>query len=278
MRTFPGFGAYHASKWAVEGLSQTLAAEVASFGIHITIVEPGPYRTDFGGGSLRQSRPNPDYDGVRAASAPQFELGDPTATRKAILEVVDTDAPPLRIFLGMSFKPVEAEYRQRLDTWRAWQPVSVAAFGCRLAPKARGAPCLSLLARPELGAVNMTGGQNDLKPRLCSCWVEGLAAETFAGIAPSSLADSASTGFTALAVLSTTVSRALRETGVGRGARTLVGGRRRARDDKQGDRSDEVGGGSAAEVATSWHGCSRGCCGRMSPQDRHRANPLRLCL
>ena len=129
VRTFPGFGAYHASKWAVEGLSQTLAAEVASFGIHITIVEPGPYRTDFGGGSLRQSRPNPDYDGVRAASAPQFELGDPTATRKAILEVVDADAPPLRIFLGMSFKPVEAEYRQRLDTWRAWQPVSVAAFG-----------------------------------------------------------------------------------------------------------------------------------------------------
>jgi NAD(P)-dependent dehydrogenase (short-subunit alcohol dehydrogenase family) len=61
VRTFPGFGAYHASKWAVEGLSQTLAAEVAAFGIHITMVEPGPYRTDFGGGSLRQSRPNSDY-------------------------------------------------------------------------------------------------------------------------------------------------------------------------------------------------------------------------
>ena len=129
VRTFPGFGAYHASKWAVEGLSQTLAAEVAAFGIHITIVEPGPYRTDFGGGSLRQSRPNPDYDGVRESIAPEFHLGDPTATRTAILEVVDTDTPPLRILLGRSFDDLEAEYRQRLETWRAWQPTSIAAFG-----------------------------------------------------------------------------------------------------------------------------------------------------
>jgi NAD(P)-dependent dehydrogenase (short-subunit alcohol dehydrogenase family) len=128
VRTFPGFGAYHASKWAVEGLSQTLAAEVAAFGIHITMVEPGPYRTDFGGGSLQQSRPNSDYDGVREATAPEFELGDPKATRRAILEVVDADVPPLRIFFGKSFEQVEAEYRQRLETWRSWQPISVAAF------------------------------------------------------------------------------------------------------------------------------------------------------
>jgi NAD(P)-dependent dehydrogenase (short-subunit alcohol dehydrogenase family) len=129
VRTFPGFGAYHASKWAVEGLSQTLAEEVAAFGIKVTLVEPGPYRTDFGGGSLRQSAPDLAYDEVRAATAPEFELGDPRATRAAILQVVDADTPPLRVFLGRSFGPVEAEYRQRLATWKAWEPVSLAAFG-----------------------------------------------------------------------------------------------------------------------------------------------------
>lgn len=129
VRTFAGFGAYHASKWAVEGLSQTLAAEVATFGIHITLVEPGPYRTDFIGGSLRRSQQNPVYDSVREATAPQFDPGDPRATRSAILEVADAPQPPLRVFLGRSFGPVEAEYQQRLETWRAWQPVSLAAFG-----------------------------------------------------------------------------------------------------------------------------------------------------
>lgn len=128
VRTFAGFGAYHASKWAVEGLSQTLAQEVAPFGIFVTCVEPGPYRTDFLGG-LRRSTPDPDYDGVRAATAPDFDPGDPRATRAAILQVVDAEQPPLRVFFGRSLEPVEAEYRQRLETWRAWQPVSVAAFG-----------------------------------------------------------------------------------------------------------------------------------------------------
>src|SRR3954447_327441 len=90
VRTFAGFGAYHASKWAVEGLSQTLAEEVAAFGIKVTLVEPGPYRTDFGGG-LRQSTPARRYEGARAARAPEFERGDPGATRAAILQVVDAD-------------------------------------------------------------------------------------------------------------------------------------------------------------------------------------------
>ncbi len=129
VRTFAGFGAYHASKWAVEGLSQTLAEEVASFGIHVTLVEPGPYRTDFGGGSLRQSAPDPAYDGVREATAPEFELGDPRATRAAILQVVDAEVPPLRVLLGRSFAPVKAEYEQRLATWQEWEPIALAAFG-----------------------------------------------------------------------------------------------------------------------------------------------------
>ena len=95
----------------------------------MTLVEPGPYGTDFGGGSLRRSRNDPAYDGVREATAPDFVLGDPGATRAAILQVVDTEEPPLRVFLGRSFEPVEKEYEQRLATWRAWQPVALAAFG-----------------------------------------------------------------------------------------------------------------------------------------------------
>ena len=128
IRAFPGFGAYHASKWGVEGLSQSLRQEVRDHGIHVVCVEPGPYATDFGGGSFRTSAQNPAYDAVRAADT-DFVQGDPHATREAILMVADTDDPPDRIFFGRSFEPVEAEYRERLETWRAWQPVALAAFG-----------------------------------------------------------------------------------------------------------------------------------------------------
>lgn len=126
VRTFTGFGAYHASKWAVEGLSQTLAAEVKQFGIHVTLVEPGPYRTGFAE-SVRRSQPNPAYDRVRE-TAPGFDLGEPGATRSAILQLVDAEQPPLRLFLGQSFEPVQVEHHERLQTWQAWQPVALAAF------------------------------------------------------------------------------------------------------------------------------------------------------
>ena len=129
--TFPQFGAYHAAKWALEGLSQTLAAEVASFGVRVTLVEPGPYTTDFGGGGLQGSDPNPAYDGVRAGLLTDFEPGTPSATRGAILRLVDSDDPPLRLHLGRGIPAIEREYAERLATWRSWQDVSEAAFGER---------------------------------------------------------------------------------------------------------------------------------------------------
>jgi len=129
IRAFPGIGAYHASKWAVEGLSQSLAQEVGHFGVHVICLEPGPYATDFGGGSVRHSQADPGYDGIRETTRIEWELGDPRATRAPLLELADTDDPPRRIFFGKSLEPVEAEYRERLDTWRKWQPVSLAAFG-----------------------------------------------------------------------------------------------------------------------------------------------------
>ena len=100
---FPGIGAYHASKWALEGLSQSLAQEVDGFGIHVTMVEPGPYATDWLGVGAIQSPEHPAYDGFRATIAREWgpdDLGKPAATRAAILEVVDAENPPLRVFFG----------------------------------------------------------------------------------------------------------------------------------------------------------------------------------
>jgi NAD(P)-dependent dehydrogenase (short-subunit alcohol dehydrogenase family) len=129
---FPAIGAYHASKWALEGLSQSLAAEAAAFGIKVTMIEPGGYATDWLGPSSARSTENPAYDGVREAQRDQWadQPGDPAATRTAILKVVDAENPPLRIFFGKT--PLEVatrDYESRLATWRQWQPLSVEAYG-----------------------------------------------------------------------------------------------------------------------------------------------------
>lgn len=126
---FPGIGAYHASKWALEGLSQSLSQELAPFGVHVTNVEPGPYATDWLAGGSRSSTPHSGYQGLRVSFDRAWTVGDPAATAEAILAVVDAADPPLRVFLGRSLAAVEAEYQQRLETWRAWQPVALAAFG-----------------------------------------------------------------------------------------------------------------------------------------------------
>ncbi|MBM2614251.1 SDR family NAD(P)-dependent oxidoreductase [Actinoplanes sp. LDG1-06] len=133
VRAYPGIGAYHASKWALEGLSEALAQEVEGFGIRVTCVEPGPYATDWLDRGSRRSAERADYDEARAATAPEFEVGDPDATKPAILELVDAADPPRRLILGKLFPVIEALYEERLQTWRDWQPVSVKAFGAKAA-------------------------------------------------------------------------------------------------------------------------------------------------
>ena len=66
---FPTVGIYHASKWALEGLSQSLAQEVAGFGIKVTLIEPGGYSTDWGGSSAKHATALPAYDEVREQAA-----------------------------------------------------------------------------------------------------------------------------------------------------------------------------------------------------------------
>ena len=129
---FPGIGAYHASKWALEGFSQSLAREVADFGIHVTLIEPGGYSTDWRGPSSKTSEPNPAYDTLRENRnrTPAGTPGDPKATRAAILKVVDAAEPPLRIFFGKAPLGIAtSDYESRLALWNEWNDVSVAAHG-----------------------------------------------------------------------------------------------------------------------------------------------------
>src|SRR6476646_472659 len=93
---FPGIGAYHASKWALEGFSQALAQEVAGFGIHVTLIEPGGFSTDWGGASAKHAEPLPAYDETRAEmqqarAARTAQPGDPNASAAAVLRIVDAD-------------------------------------------------------------------------------------------------------------------------------------------------------------------------------------------
>jgi len=129
--SLPGLGVYHASKYGLEGFTNSLAAEVKGFGIKVTLVEPAGYATDWAGPSAVRAEQLPAYDDFRAAMArPAGKRGDPHATRAAILTVVDAAEPPHRIFFGQGALPViTKEYEGRLDEWRQWDEVSQAAFG-----------------------------------------------------------------------------------------------------------------------------------------------------
>ena len=132
---FQNVGIYHASKWALEGFSQSLAQEVAPFGIHVTLIEPGGFDTDWSGPSSKRSEPLPDYaevhQQVAEARAQRWSKpGDPKASAAAILKVVDAPNPPLRVFFGEApLQIARADYESRLATWEQWQPVSVEAQG-----------------------------------------------------------------------------------------------------------------------------------------------------
>ncbi|OBK73712.1 SDR family oxidoreductase [Mycobacterium sp. 1274761.0] len=132
---FQNVGIYHASKWALEGFSQALAQEVAPFNIHVTLIEPGGFDTDWAGPSSKRSAPLPDYKEVheeaeRIRATRTANPGDPKASAAAILKVVDAPEPPLRVFFGeLPLSLAKADYESRIKTWEEWQPVSVLAQG-----------------------------------------------------------------------------------------------------------------------------------------------------
>ncbi|MFC3452794.1 SDR family NAD(P)-dependent oxidoreductase [Amycolatopsis speibonae] len=127
----PTMGLYNASKFALEGLSDALAQEVEGLGIHVTLVEPRVYATDFMGASLKMSPLSPAYDPVRAALMAKYAdgvPGDPVKVAEAVLELVASDAPPRRLLLGDGdFDVIMELHRDRVAEWRAWESVSRAA-------------------------------------------------------------------------------------------------------------------------------------------------------
>jgi NAD(P)-dependent dehydrogenase (short-subunit alcohol dehydrogenase family) len=130
----PMLGIYHATKWALEGLSQSLAAEVKEFGIKVTILEPTGYKTPAEAAAAESDRiPGYEANWERLAerrTMVQGRAGDPAATPAALLQVVDAEDPPLRLLLGYGTVAfVTGEYESRIALWREWEPVSTAAHG-----------------------------------------------------------------------------------------------------------------------------------------------------
>ncbi|HGM7028678.1 TPA: oxidoreductase [Serratia liquefaciens] len=102
----PGLSAYHTAKWAVEGFSESLAKEIAPFGVKVTLVEPGGFRTDWAGSSMTIAPVSAAY---QATLGPMLDYlqqhngnqpGDPAKAAQVILQIAELDEPPLRLLLG----------------------------------------------------------------------------------------------------------------------------------------------------------------------------------
>lgn len=129
---FLGTGIYHSTKWALEGFSESLAQEVEGFGIGVTIVEPGPFRTDWNGDSMVRATPMTAYDDVLAdrreamsGALARTQPGDPRRAGEALLRVLQSESPPRRLLLGaLAADVAPATYRARLQEWAAWDDVA----------------------------------------------------------------------------------------------------------------------------------------------------------
>ncbi|MEU8365024.1 SDR family NAD(P)-dependent oxidoreductase [Nonomuraea sp. NPDC048882] len=131
-------GAYHASKWALEGLNEALAGEVAEFGVKLTMIEPAGFATRDGNNpdplaNGHMATTDPAYDAVRqrlGAIAGKMPAGDPAAAAQALLKLVDSANPPVRVLFGKGFYPmIQQAYAARLKTWEDWQDLSIEAHG-----------------------------------------------------------------------------------------------------------------------------------------------------
>ncbi|MEV0067465.1 SDR family NAD(P)-dependent oxidoreductase [Amycolatopsis sp. NPDC050768] len=129
---YPALGLYHASKWALEAVNQSLAAEVAPYNIKVTLIEPIVFQTGLAANSP-QTQPDDAYSHIREAHddrATHFVPGDIEATGQAVLELADAEEPPLRVLFGTGgLDLVRAEYARRLEGWEKWDGLSRAAHG-----------------------------------------------------------------------------------------------------------------------------------------------------
>ncbi|HDR9152245.1 TPA: oxidoreductase [Burkholderia vietnamiensis] len=135
--TMPGIAYYCGSKFALEGISEALGKELAPFGVAVTAVAPGSFRTDWAGRSMtRTPRSIADYDAlfdpVRQARERNSgrQLGDPVKAAQAMLAVIEADAPPAHLLLGSdALRLVRAKWAALQDDIRAWEPLTVSTDG-----------------------------------------------------------------------------------------------------------------------------------------------------
>ena len=132
---FPGIGYYNATKFAVEGLSEALAKETASLGIKVTVVEPGPFRTDWAGRSLKTPKTAiADYAesaGARRAAVQSYsgtQQGDPVRGVEAIIQAVESPEPPLHLLLGRpAYEMTAVKFKEFTAEMEKWREVSLGA-------------------------------------------------------------------------------------------------------------------------------------------------------
>ena len=131
--TLPVLGLYNASKYAVNGLSETLATEVKSFGIKVSLIEPNGFSTDWSGASAFQTEANEIYAPIKKAfadGATPDTWGKPEATAGAVLALIDSKNPPLHFLLGkVAYPGVKKVYEERLAEFEEWKEVSANAHG-----------------------------------------------------------------------------------------------------------------------------------------------------
>jgi NAD(P)-dependent dehydrogenase (short-subunit alcohol dehydrogenase family) len=128
----PGLAAYQTAKWAVEGFSEVLAKEVRPLGIKVTMVEPGAFRTDWGGSSMKVIEPGEDYQETVGNLAEYIrqhtgkERGNPGKAAMAIIKIVNEENPPLRLLLGPDAVHIaNAVDREKLAETKRWESLSI---------------------------------------------------------------------------------------------------------------------------------------------------------
>ncbi len=132
---FPGSGYYSASKHAVEGFSDSLAVELKPLNIAVTCVEPGPFRTDWAGRSLKQTQTHvAEYQETVGARLKQTsgysgkQAGDPVRAARAMMRLVEEDVPPRHLVLGaIAFDGVTKKLRERLEQIEARRETALGA-------------------------------------------------------------------------------------------------------------------------------------------------------
>jgi len=135
LTAFMATGFYHATKFAVEGLSESLSKEVESLGIKVLLVEPGPFRTDWAGRSTARTETQlDDYRetvGARMAASLQgsgHQKGDPVRGCEAIIKAVESETPQLRLLLGeMAYKVANEKLDTLRDNFSAWKDLALSA-------------------------------------------------------------------------------------------------------------------------------------------------------